>query len=199
MVSDTGRVAQLQASVVVRQPLSMVPSAPRFVRLGDRFHAGALLTNTGTQPLASVNVTAEADSAIELLGGDQQLVDSLAAGQSVEASFTWTATRLGAARPILRAEAASGQEDALMLALPVITVQEPVTLATSFVVQGGSEGWEEAVVLPDAVQGTGTVNVTVGARSTPRGGAVSHVDDCVLMIDSLSVLCNGSMWCVHPH
>lgn len=165
VVTDRGSVAQLESRVVVRRPLSMVSAGPRFARLGDRFHAGAVLTNTGTVALRDINITAvdAADGVMRLRGDGQQLVNVLQGGQSVEVSFTWTAAGLGRAQPTLQAEVASGPEDALLLSLPVITVQEPVTLATSFVVEGDSEGWDEAVVLPDAVQGTGTVNVTVGS------------------------------------
>ncbi len=193
-------MSQTTGSMVVRLPLSMVPAGPRFVRRGDRFQAGAVLTNTGSSTLYSINVTAWADDTSVLVLDDSvlqgveageatQVVPSLAAGASVEVGFAWTAAAQGNGVVTVQAstsssspstttnggdaqnsgENSSPQEDAFTLVLPSIAVQQPVLLATSFVLGGKetTQGWTEGVVLPDAVPNSGVVNTTVGVGQLP--------------------------------
>lgn len=45
--SDKARFGSVETEVIVRRQLSLTPSAPRFVRVGDDFEAGVIATVSG--------------------------------------------------------------------------------------------------------------------------------------------------------
>ncbi len=105
-----------RTDITVTQPLVMQPALPRFVRAGDTFEAGVLLTNLTGSPGQAV-VTASATGA-RLAGPNRQAV-ALRPGETREVRFRWAAPAEG--RPQFTFNAALGAErDALALAVPVL-------------------------------------------------------------------------------
>lgn len=64
---------------------------------------------------------------------------------------------------------APGANDALQMSFPVLGQQEAVTLASSFAIEASEDGepWEEGLDLPEAVPGSGTINLISGVGNFP--------------------------------
>ncbi|KAG2426455.1 hypothetical protein HXX76_011686 [Chlamydomonas incerta] len=167
-----------EGRLVVRRALSLTPSAPRFVRVGDGFEAGCVVT-VGSAPAAvSVTLTVEggASSPLQLSGGGFSLtkVVTFTAGGDLqeEVRFPLSSRAIGTARLTLRAvdAQAGGGSDGLQLTVPVYGQQGDVLLATSFALTangttGGS--WAEGMELPAAVPGSGGLTLTAGVGALP--------------------------------
>lgn len=62
----------------------------------------------------------------------------------------------------------SGATDALVINLPVEGLQEAVSVATSFAVDGSAEAkWQEGLKLPEAVPGSGSLKIQAGVGRMP--------------------------------
>lgn len=58
--------------------------------------------------------------------------------------------------------------DALVMTVPVEGLQEAVTLASSFAVDGSADKkWQEGLQLPEAVPGSGYVKIQAGVGRMP--------------------------------
>jgi len=159
-----------EAEVLVRRRLSLTPSSPRFVRLGDEFTAGVIVTRGGDADAAG-----EASLAVELrpVGGvaalalraagdaaaaatTTTLAVKFAAGEAqVEARVPLTAAALGVAR--LRVSATDGGADggdALEMEFTVEAPQGAVEVATSFALRYvlSSGAWQLPAGLPARVR-----------------------------------------------
>ena len=186
-----------EIEVINRLPLTLTPSAPRFVRIGDEFEAGVIVTlSTEEREGVKVTVTLLGDPAearnIVFLGddvtegafgeeeecdGDEELsclvvlqeqeFESDVDGQ-VEVRFRFAAVRLGDANITIRADAL-GESDALQVTLPVLAQQNPVVLGTSFSINPENDPVtsEEGLQFPDAVPGSGSLNLIAGVGKFP--------------------------------
>ena len=104
------------ADIVVTKPLVLQQALPRFARLGDRIHAGVVVTNqTGSPGNAEVTVAASGVSGI----GALTRTVSLAAGQSREVSFDWLADSVTTATMDFTARLGS-ERDAMRATFPVV-------------------------------------------------------------------------------
>ncbi len=112
VAASAQRVGRAEARVTVREPLLLQVSAPRFMLQGDRARVPVELTNlSGSAQRVAVSMRAEAadgeQSPVALQGSSQQVVD-LASEQRVSLPFNLDAqASQGAARLLVRAEAAS--------------------------------------------------------------------------------------------
>ncbi|GMH45788.1 hypothetical protein BSKO_13751 [Bryopsis sp. KO-2023] len=195
--SDTLQRGSNETEILVRLPLSLSASAPRLVRVGDSFEAGAVVTATGKEPEGlPVTVTLLTDptasNSIEYIPSDdsgkpsvrgadacspdgvdclvtleKKVFETDSDGQA-EVRFRFNATRVGNATVSIRADA-PGMSDALELSFPVVEQQVPVQIATSFTVRGKSSrnSWSEGLQLPDALPGTGTIEISAGVGRVP--------------------------------
>jgi hypothetical protein len=59
-VGASGRYGSGEGRLVVRRTLSLTPSVPRFVRVGDTFEAGAVVTVESAPATVNVSVTVSA-------------------------------------------------------------------------------------------------------------------------------------------
>ncbi|PNW72413.1 hypothetical protein CHLRE_16g677205v5 [Chlamydomonas reinhardtii] len=167
-----------EAKLAVRRALSLTPSVPRFVRVGDQFEAGVVVT-VGSAP-ASVTVSLKlenaADSPLTLNGVTSKTV-TIAAGGGLqqEVRFSFTAVAIASATLVFDAvdSAAGGGSDSLSLEVPVYGQQGDVWVATSFALKAlpASDSdvvqWQEGLALPDAVPGSGGLALTAGVGYWP--------------------------------
>ncbi|MEM1095815.1 MAG: Ig-like domain-containing protein, partial [Bacteroidota bacterium] len=115
-----------QEDIIVTKPLVLQPALPRFARVGDRFEAGVLITNTtGAAGTATVTVTA---TGLTLDGSATQAVE-LSDGETKNVRFTWAAEGLGDAALTFDA-ALGGERDALVTTLPIAVPSIRETFAT---------------------------------------------------------------------
>eukprot|EP00198_Chlamydomonas_reinhardtii_P005013 XP_001694349.1 predicted protein [Chlamydomonas reinhardtii] len=134
-----------EGRLVVRRALSLTPSAPRFVRVGDGFEAGCVVT-VGSAP-ARVSVT-------------------------LTVRFPLSGRGIGTARLTLRAVdfQDGGGSDGLQVSMPVYGQQGDVLVATTFSLTANGTtggGWAEGVELPAAVPGSGGLTLTAGVGNLP--------------------------------
>ena len=128
--SQSSEFGGAQTDIVVNKPLLLLASGPRFVRVGDRFKAGVVVTNnTGFAGECRVRLTAQG---VKAQGRIEKRVH-LSPGESREVLFQLAAQKAGRAMLAVEAELRSdrGREtDALMWGIPVQFPFRPVTLAT---------------------------------------------------------------------
>lgn len=178
-----GRYGSGEGSIIVRRSISLTASVPRFVRVGDVFEAGVVVTVSGnTAAGSSASVTVALTIAASPADGDapEPLVTSSGAPTTKtvtlaapvtqrEVRFAFEAAALGDATLQFSASDGSGASDALQLDLSVQRPQDAVFLATSFAVAASNSttAWQEGLELPAAVPGTGSLAVSAGVGYLP--------------------------------
>ncbi|CAD7694684.1 unnamed protein product, partial [Ostreobium quekettii] len=68
-VTDTPRFGSAEMEVIIRRKLSITPSAPRIVRVGDAFEAGVIVTISGGM-VSNVPITVD----LKIEGDSQDLL-----------------------------------------------------------------------------------------------------------------------------
>lgn len=179
VVTADGRFAQLDTEFIVRSPISLVPSAPRFARVGDTFEAGALVANTGDSPM-EVEVTAFASGTVALRSGENATrALTVQPGASTEVRFALGAGALGSGSLQVDARQVAGGEaaDSLVVDIPVVGLQDPMFVASSFALgsvnTSETSSWTEGLDLPAAAPGSGTINITAGVGQLPAVAALA--------------------------
>lgn len=187
------RYGAAAAPVVVRRPLSLVPSAPRVVRAGDFFEAGVVVSTPGATSEQRVSVTASAGMLDGTAGKPVVLQSGAAsdtatvpvpAGGQQELRFRFAARAVGNATLRFAATAAVGAggagsrdaaaADSLEVTLPVLGRQGEVFVATSFAVRppnasgaAATAGRAEGLALPRAEAGAGALELLAGVGYLP--------------------------------
>ncbi|KAF8063719.1 hypothetical protein HT031_003574 [Scenedesmus sp. PABB004] len=176
-----------EGALVVRRRVSLSPSLPRAVRVGDNFTAGVLVEAPGLERETTVSVAAAlaappagsdggAPPPPLALAGPQRVSVVLRPGAAqAEARFAFAARALGTAAITFTAAAAGSDgaatADAVQLSVPVLGVQSPVWLATSFAVAGsnvtGAASRVEGLALPAAEAGSGAISLVAGVGYLP--------------------------------
>ncbi|GFH18397.1 A2M domain-containing protein, partial [Haematococcus lacustris] len=154
-VSKGGQaLGSAEGQLVVRRSVSITASLPRAVRINDTFQAGVLVTAPGYAGPGPLPVTVSvqvipAASSDAVAQGPLQLLS-----QSATANVTLTPE-------------ATQQE----VTVPVLAQQGAVILATSFALRpsNSSQGpsWQEGLVLPQAVPGSGALGLVAGVGYLP--------------------------------
>ena len=125
-VTADSRFGKGRGQVKVNKPLLMLPSLPRFVRVGDTIKAGVVVHNN--RPAGGkLRVTARA-AGVELIGASTQQLD-LAGESSVEARFSFRASEPGQATFVFAASMGDAG-DTLELKRPVKLPLVMETVAT---------------------------------------------------------------------
>ncbi|GMH44587.1 hypothetical protein BSKO_12539 [Bryopsis sp. KO-2023] len=165
------KYGSVERELIVRRVVSLTSSAPRFARVGDEFEAGAVVTVSGTNPSkAEVSVAIELleGASLEIVGKSQRIV-KLGEDGTEEVRFQFKAKKMGEAKFKITAEIeGQGASDALVINFPVEGLQEAVTVATSFAIDGNSSSqWQEGLQLPQAVPGSGAIAIQAGVGRLP--------------------------------
>ncbi|KAK9803301.1 hypothetical protein WJX72_010340 [[Myrmecia] bisecta] len=187
--TNTAQHSSNETEVQVARQISLTPSAPRLVRIGDQFEAGAVATLRSSEAdsipvvvdLSGQNV----DSPIKLKDGAADtpafILNSTAPS---EVRFPFVATAIGAANFTLTILSEGSASDSLEITIPVEGLQEPVRTATSFPVQavppnatapsGPFQGSaQEGLAVPAAAPGSGSIDVTAGVGHLPAVKAIA--------------------------
>ncbi|GIM02181.1 hypothetical protein Vretimale_7087 [Volvox reticuliferus] len=179
----TAKYGAAEGKLVVRRRLSLTPSVPQFVRVGDTFEAGVVVT-VGSAP-ATVNVTLQvlnsSKSSIRVAGLTSKSV-TFFAGDSLQAEvrFNFTARAIGTTSLVFIASdsAPGGGKDSLQVDIDAEGQQGDVWLATSFALasnasaSNGSAAWVEGIELPAAVPGSGGLTLVAAVGYLPAVMAV---------------------------
>ena len=163
-----------EAQQVARRPISLVSSTPRIVRVGDDFSCGFTVTAADPSFRGDVTVTATVvRGGLALSEAGSQNVRLSGAGPQ-EVVFSFTASALENAQLQFSASSAAGN-DAFTTDLPVLGAQDGVCVATSMAIDGSDAGtpWAEGIVLPDAVAGSGSLELSAGVGYLPTVQALS--------------------------
>lgn len=177
-----GRYGTKESEVMVRRQVSLTPSIPRFVRVGDAFEAGVVVALTsGAEPSdLTVKVSASllagppnSTAPVSFNGTSPSQEIAFPSGQrQQEVRFRWTAAAVGQVEVLIEAEVLGDDnaKDALKMVLVVEGQQAPVHVATSFALAAQSSSgaqWQEGLDLPDAQPGSGHVNLSAGVGHLP--------------------------------
>ena len=178
------------AEQLVRKLATLSPSVPRIVRVGDTFRCGATVTGSPELPVSSAIGVSVVLSRVGLVNSTEGSVQAsglplaatssleqtlvLQPSQTIEVTFPFTALSMGEVVLTMTLSPADGGTssalgDALEVVLPVLGVQPSVVVATSMALEATEAGtlWEEGVVLPRAIPGTGALNLDVGTGRLP--------------------------------
>lgn len=145
-------------NITVSKPLMMLPSIPRYARVGDKFEAGVIVRNN-TNKVMMVEVASEASGISVTSRGQEQL--QLASQKDTLVPFSIDCSQAGDFDIKFVARAGS-YEDKLQVALPVYNDEARDILATSGQLTG-SLGHEAVTVPGGARPGSATLQATVAS------------------------------------
>ncbi|KAG1668837.1 hypothetical protein FOA52_004932 [Chlamydomonas sp. UWO 241] len=182
---STARYGAAVTEVVVRRLLSLTPSLPRFVRIGDTFAAGVIVTGTGVEagnPALTVGVgyklAAASPAPINGTGSSSKVVAISGEQKQQEVLFSFQATALGTANITFSVTEGLGTVDSVQLELEVLGRQSPITVATSFPLRASNASdapWQEGLDLPSAVPGSGSLDLLAGVGYLPGVMTLYHM------------------------
>ena len=171
--SGADRFGSDDSELRISTPFQVRPALPRFVSIGDRFEAGAVVQNlSGATGPATLTLDLPADSPLTIDGPKSITLPSLGSSPT-EVRFTLRATKLGDAALTLRGTfgdgSAPGTKDAAAVSIPVLLTQRFDTVATSGQVKATATGAMspvETVKVPTgAIPGVGGLSLRVSSSN----------------------------------
>eukprot|EP01025_Chloroclados_australasicus_P025560 TRINITY_DN254_c1_g1_i7.p1 TRINITY_DN254_c1_g1~~TRINITY_DN254_c1_g1_i7.p1 ORF type:complete len:2168 (+),score=332.40 TRINITY_DN254_c1_g1_i7:163-6504(+) len=173
------QVGQAETELIVRRAVSLTATIPRNVRVGDEFKAGAVVTLTGSETSEiEIKATLSIDNETSAITvpTDTALTQSIQTGVdgTVEVLYPFSAVDMGEATFTINVEISDGKTDALQVSIPVEGTQDPVVVASSFAVQASGD-WVEGIQLPNALPGSGSVNLIAGVGRLPAIESVASM------------------------
>ena len=154
----------------VAKPVMLLPSLPRFARVGDVFQAGVVVNNNSTQK-GVVSLSVEAQG-IALTDRKSAVELGLDPGRGTEVLFSFSADRPGQAKFMFRAKM-GGDTDGLELTIPVELPRPTESVATFDQVTG--EAKEEKVSIPETIYPADS-RIEVQAAASALAGLSGTVD-----------------------
>ena len=158
--------AQSESTFVSRLPVSLEPSMPLIGRVGEHFQGGCVVDVLQAGPI-KVSITMLGDGAgfLELRSPKEQTV-TVVPGRPLEVLWSFTVLSVGAAQIQFTAVPVDAHVngDAFVYDLPLESLQQPVTLSTSFAMLANKSftRWTEGFEFPPAIPHTGSVQVAAG-------------------------------------
>ncbi len=126
--TEDSRFGRQESTFKVSKPLLLLPSLPRFIRVGDRFEGGVTIHSNSSEK-GNVLINCEAEG-ISLLEKKPIKKFSLLAGEAREILFPFEALQPGIANLSFRAQ--MGKEtDGLQITIPIELPRASETVATS--------------------------------------------------------------------
>jgi uncharacterized protein YfaS (alpha-2-macroglobulin family) len=122
------RFGSAETEVRVNKPLTLKPTFPRFLAVGDRAHFGAVVTSQLPDAgMATVTIKSLDPDVMDFTAGTEQALQ-IAPGGAVEARFDAAAKRIGRARVQMTVKLAN-ETDAFEDIVPVEVLSSPETVA----------------------------------------------------------------------
>ena len=164
------RFGRAEENIKVSKPLLILPSLPRFARVGDEFQAGVVLHNNSDKK-GTVAVAYEAKG-IRLSGAADGRDSAIGPGEAKEFLYSLKAETPGKAVFAFRAKMGEAS-DGLELTIPVVLPRPTETVATAGQVTGRAA--EEYVTIPEII--TASENkIEVQAAASALAGLSGSVD-----------------------
>jgi alpha-2-macroglobulin len=171
-VSGVDRFGSGESQITARVPISVRPSAPRFLNFGDRFELPVVVQNQTDQPV-EVDVAIETAN-LDLTDGAGRRV-SVPANDRIEVRFPAAAADVGTAR--FRVASVSGEiADAAEVALPVYTPATAEAFATYGVVDA------DGAIAQPVLAPTGVFPEFGGLEISTSSTALQALTDAVLYL-----------------
>jgi alpha-2-macroglobulin len=144
------RFGQSDAEVRINKPLTMKPTFPRFLAVGDRAHFGAVITSQLTSAgTATVTMKSLDPAVLDVAAGAQQTL-MVPAGGSIEARFEAAGKAIGRARVQMTVKIGD-ETDAFEDVIPVEVLASPETVAAYGEAGEANAMATEALTLPSGV------------------------------------------------
>jgi uncharacterized protein YfaS (alpha-2-macroglobulin family) len=153
------------SEVRINKPLTLKPTYPRFLAVGDKAHFGAVVTSQLAAGGDAVVTIKSLDPAVLTIEGTAERTVSIAAGGSVEARFNAAAKTIGRARIQMTAKL-GGETDAFEDVIPVEVLASPETVAAYGQAADDVSTATETVTIPaGVVPGFGGLHVEVASTA----------------------------------
>jgi alpha-2-macroglobulin len=159
------RFGSSDAEVRINKPLTLKPTFPRFLALGDKAYFGAVVTSQlKTAGAATVTIASLDPDILEFPAGAQQTLQ-IAAGGAIEARFDAAGRRVGRAR--VRMTVKVGDEaDAFEDVIPVELLVSSETVAAHGEATDGRATATETLTIPaSVVPGLGGLHVEMSSTA----------------------------------
>jgi uncharacterized protein YfaS (alpha-2-macroglobulin family) len=162
----SSRFGSADTDVRVNKPLTMKPTFPRFLALGDKAYFGAVVTSQlKSAGIATVTVKSLDPDILDFAPEGATLTLPVAAGGSIEARFDAAGRRVGRARVQMRV-AMNGETDAFEDVIPVELLVSPETVAAYGEATDTAPTASETLEIPDGVvPGVGGLSVEVSSTA----------------------------------
>lgn len=152
-------------SIISRKDVNLIPSLPRIVRIGDLFYAGCTVSITDLSFKGEYEVITSLDNGedlLEIIGIESQRI-KIQNTNPIEVTFQFQANGKGTSNIyfFVRGQAT----DAIKTSIPILGLQEPVFVASSFAISNDSSR-DEGILIPPSV-GEATLNITTGVGRLP--------------------------------
>jgi alpha-2-macroglobulin len=138
------------AEVRVNKPLTMKPTFPRFLAVGDKALFGAVVTSQLREPGDATVTIRSLDPELLVLDGPAEQTLGVSAGGSVEARFAAAAKAVGRARVQMTVKLAN-ETDSFEDIVPVEVLASPETVAAYGQLGGDTTRADEALTIPQSV------------------------------------------------
>jgi hypothetical protein len=159
------RFGSADTEVRVNKPITMKPTYPRFLAVGDTAMFGAVVTSQ-LQTAGSATVTMKSlDPAVLDLTGPATQTVNIAAGGSIEARFTAAGKSIGRARVQMTVKVGN-ETDAFEEVIPVEVLVSPETVATYGEAADANATVTQPLVIPaSVVPGFGGLHVEMASTA----------------------------------
>ena len=157
------RFGSAAAEIRINKPLTLKPTFPRFLAVGDRAHFGAVVTSQlAAAGQATVTIKSLDPDVLDFPAG-AQLPLQIAANGSSEARFDAIGKKIGRARIQMTARLAN-ESDAFEDVIPVEVLASPETVA-AYGEAGDAKATEKLALPKDVVPGFGGLHVEMSSTA----------------------------------
>ena len=157
------RFGSSAAEVRINKPLTLKPTFPRFLAVGDRAHFGAVVTSQlASAGEAAVTIKSLDPDVLDFPGGTQQAL-RMAANGSSEARFDAIGKKIGRARVQMTVKLAN-ETDAFEDVIPVEVLVSPETVA-AYGEAADTKAIEKLALPKDVVPGFGGLQVEMSSTA----------------------------------
>jgi uncharacterized protein YfaS (alpha-2-macroglobulin family) len=161
----SSRFGSNDTEVRINKPLTLKPTFPRFLALGDKAYFGAVVTSQLKSAQAATVTIKSLDPDLLTFSGAAEQVVQLGAGGSIETRFDAEGKRVGRARVQMTVKAGD-ESDAFEDVIPVEILASPETVAAyGEAAQGNTTATETLTIPASVVPGVGGLHVELSSTA----------------------------------